>query len=452
MGLFGTSGIRGDAEKLFSDQFCFDIGRTFVQFLENHHQVGPIAVGNDTRPSSPRIKKIVLKGLSTLGQPLFDEGLAPVPAMNWILKASNTIASLMISGSHISSHLNGIKFYAMGEEITKEHEKEIEQIYENLKASPALPGNALEAQIITEDRAAKLYSQMLKNSIKRPLKHYKTVLDCANGAQSVVMLDLLSQLGMEVIKINCDPQGNFIARDTDTDDKAFIEDLKNTVVTQKADLGIAFDGDGDRVVFIDERGKFVPGEYSCSLIAKTEPGNKVVTTISASQVADSIGKPVIRTKVGSPYVIAAMKENEILFGFEQNGGAIFANNMYTRDGGTVVIKILSLFSDFDGSFSELVATLPKFYMSRTKVDCPSNLNPQILKVAKEKFSAKGGGEKVEELDGIKIWLDSKTWILFRPSSNAPEFRVFAESDQGNKSKKLLSDGIKLVKGVIAQNG
>lgn len=448
MGLFGTSGIRGDAEKLFTDQFCFDIGLTFVHFLKNHHQTGPIAVGSDTRPSSPRIKEMVLKGLSTFNQPLFDEGLAPVPAMNWILKASEVIASLMISGSHISSALNGIKFYALGEEITKEHEKEIEQIYESLKNPSTLPLETLETKVVEETRARELYSQMLKNNLKTTLKQRKIAIDCANGAQSVVMPNLLTQLGMETIKVNCDPQGNFIARDTDTDDKAFIEELKNAVVVQKADFGIAFDGDGDRVVFIDERGKFVPGEYSCSLIAKNEPGNKVVTTISASQVTDSMGKGVIRTKVGSPYVIAAMKENKVLFGFEQNGGAIFANNMYTRDGGTVVIKILSLLSDFDGSFSQLVATLPKFYMFRTKVDCPVNLNLQILKVAKEKFR----GEKAEELDGIKIWLDSKTWLLFRPSSNAPEFRVFAESDREEESKNLLANGIKLVKEVIAQNG
>lgn len=441
MSLFGTSGIRGDSEKLLTDQFCASIGRAFVKFLENHNATGAIAVGMDPRKSSPRIKDALFNGLAMGGVQLFDEGVCPIPAMCWLQKQPDIAGTIMITGSHIAPNLNGLKFFAMDEEITKEHEAEIEKLYEEVKEEGV---NKSIADVVQETRAQDLYKQILKDQAK-PIKKMKIVVDSANGAQSVVMPSLLRELGMDVVEVNCDPQSDFIGRDTDTDDKAFIDDLKRTVVSEKAALGIAFDGDGDRSVFIDEHGNFVLGEYSCSLIAQKEPGDTIVTTIAASSVVDTVGKKVVRTKVGSPYIIAAMKENSADFGFEQNGGAVFAKNIYTRDGGSVMIKILSLFSDFNGSFSELVATLPKFYMHRTKLDCPTELNSSIIEGAKSKFN----GAKVEEMDGLKIWQDEKTWILFRPSANASEFRVFAESNDEARARQLLEDGINLVKEIIS---
>ena len=447
MSLFGTSGIRGDSEKLFTEDFCINIGVAFVKFLESHDQQGAIAVGRDPRKSGPRIKEALFKGLSLSGTKIFDEGICPIPAMCWLQKQSDVAGTIMITGSHIAPQLNGLKFFAMDEEITKEHEKEIESIYNDLASKgDALRGWEGRNEITGETRARELYKQMLKAQAGS-LKKLKVVVDCANGAQSVVIPALLRELGMDVIEVNCDISANFIGRDTDTDDKAFIDDLKAAVVNQKAALGIAFDGDGDRSVFIDETGEFVLGEYSCSLIAKSEPGETIVTTVAASSVVDTVGKKVVRTKVGSPYVIVAMKENNSDFGFEQNGGAVFAKNMYTRDGGSVMIKILSLFSDFSGSFSELVATLPKFYMHRTKIDCPRELNNKIIDAAKEKFK----GVRVDETDGLKIWIDDSTWVLFRPSANAPEFRVFAESRDETRARQLLDDGIKLVKDLIKAN-
>lgn len=443
MGLFGTSGIRGDAEKLFTNQFCFDIGRTFVKFLEQHNTLGPIAIGMDSRPSSPRIRDGLFKGLATGGIELFDEGICPIPAINWILKAAPVSASLMITGSHISTKLNGVKFYAFEEEITKKHEGEIENSYHNLKKQRQnIPTE--EPEVHQELRAQELYTEMLAGLITENLPSWKVAVDCANGAQSFVIPSLLTRLGLTVVRVNCEPQQELIARDTDTDDKAVIEKLKETVVREKADFGIAYDGDGDRVVFIDEKGNFIQGEYSCSLVAKYSDTSVVVTPISSSQVVDTIGKKVIRTKVGSPYVVAGMKESGATFGFEPNGGAISSEIMYTRDGGSMAIKMLRLFAQFEGHFSELIGQLPKFHMKRTKVDCPSELNQKIISAAKQEFK----GEKTEELDGLKIWIDNATWILFRPSANAPEFRVFAESTSQEKAEDLKEHGISFVQNMI----
>lgn len=442
--LFGTSGIRGVADELFTSQFCFDIGRTFVEFLKQRKMLSPIAVGMDPRVSSPRIKRELFKGLSTSGMELFDEGVTPIPSMNWLIKNTPAKAGIMITGSHIAPDSNGVKFYAHNEEISVEDEKLIEQIYANLPKKE-VPQN--EPNVTIETKARELYKDLLLSLINPHLPKWKIAVDTANGAQSVLIPDLLLDLGQNVIKVNCDLEEPFIARDTDSEDKAGLDKLKALVAKEKCDFGIAYDGDGDRVVFIDENGKFIQGEYSCCLIAKRAKTDTIVTTIAASQVADHIGKKIIRTRVGSPYVVGAMKKYHSLFGFEQNGGAVSAEIQYSRDGGTTTVKVLNIFAEFKGTFSQLIATLPKFYMSRTKIDYPWKLQQTILDKAREHFK----GIKVDKTDGVKIWLDDKTWMLFRSSQNAPEFRVFAESTSQKASDKMLAEGLNFVRGIIKEN-
>src|SRR5690349_17774859 len=131
--LFGTSGIRGDAIELFTPQFCFDMGRTFVEFLKRKNLLSPIAVGMDPRLSSPKIKEDLFRGLATGGTKLFDEGVTPIPSINWLIKNAEVKSAIMITGSHIAPNLNGLKFYAHDEEISEEDEREIEKLYYSLK-------------------------------------------------------------------------------------------------------------------------------------------------------------------------------------------------------------------------------------------------------------------------------------------------------------------------------
>jgi len=204
-----------------------------------------------------------------------------------------------------------------------------------------------------------------------------------------------------------------------------------------ADLGIAFDGDGDRVVFVDEDGIFITGDYSGTLIAKYSDTPIVVTPINTSQVVDHIGKPVIRTKVGSPHVVQAMEENGALFGFESNGGGVSKEVMLSRDAGSSMIKILNIMKKSGMSLKELVGTLPKFYICKSKVECPMDIYPYVLKNAKTEFGS--SGVRIEEIDGLKIWKGGNTWTLFRPSVNAPEFRVFAEAKNRRRSLRLVQE-------------
>lgn len=437
--LFGTSGIRGDAQKLFTNQFCFDIGRTFAQFLDNHTQYGPVAIGMDPRESSPKIFEAIEMGLAFAGREIVNQGTTPVPALNWLLKIAPYAGSMMVSGSHIAPHLNGVKFFAFKEEILKKHEAEITSIYFQLKEKEDYKKRRIEAK--NESRANEEYEEMLVK-LGNLLPRWRVVVDPGNGVQSNLMPRVLGRLGLEVVGINDELQGEFKARDTETE--GFLKDLQKKVVKEKAYLGIAFDVDGDRVVFVDENGRFIPGDYSGTLIAKYSDTAVVVTPINTSQVADYLGKPVVRTKVGSPFVVEAMKKHKATFGFEANGGGISAEIMMSRDGGSSTVKILNIMKKEGKSFGELVDSLPQFFVFRSKADCPSELNTLILKEAKLNFK----GVKIEELDGIKIWIDKTSWILFRPSNNAPEFRVFAEAKTQKRATKLGQDGIKFVKEMI----
>ena len=442
--LFGTSGIRGSAKEFLTDQFCFDIGRAFAKFLAKHKQKGKITIGIDPRKSGPRIKKAFLMGLQKESYEVSDQGIVPAPAMNYILiMNSNLAGSAIITGSHIRSDFNGIKFFAFKEEILKKHEREIEKIYKKIKEKVKFKTEKVRFK--KSNDAVKFYKKMLLDLAIPPYPKWKVVIDPGNGCQSKLMPEVFKEIGIKTLKINTTPKPDkFIARDTET--KEVVKELQKKVKKERADFGLAFDADGDRVVFVDEKGRFIPGDYTGALIAKYSPGSIIVTPINASQVVEKIGKKVIRTKVGSPYVVEAMKKYEATFGFESNGGGISAEIMMTRDAGSTSIKIINLLKQSGKSLGELINTLPKFFVYRTKIDCPQKLNSIILKKTKEKFK----NFKMEEINGLKIWLDNFSWILFRPSSNAPEFRVFTEAKTKEKAESLAQKGINFVKSCLSQ--
>lgn len=440
MSLFGTSGIRGDPNDLFTDQFCFDIVLAFCKFLENHNLEGPIALGYDPRYSSPKLFESIANGLNYSKREALDQGVCPTPALNWYLKSSSCAGAIMVTGSHINSNLNGIKFFAFKDEILKEHEDEIEKIYNEIKGK--IPFEIQKETVIKEYKAGSKYSEMLFNLAITPYKKYKIVLDCQNGCQSEIMPRILTRLGLEIVELNSDLQGEFKGKDTETQDA--VSELQEAVILNKADLGIAYDYDGDRAVFVDELGNAIPGDYTGTLIARETPGENIVTTFATSQVIDKIGKHIFRTKIGSPYVASGIKEFDAVFGFESNGGCFFPDVMLSRDGGSTTIKFLNILNMQNLPLSAFVGTLPKYYLYKTKVDCPFNKADVILAEVKKQMT----GIKIEEIDGVKIWPTNDSWILFRSSKNAPEFRVFAESTSQTDAENLAQNGIELVKKLL----
>ncbi len=437
--LFGTSGIRGPAATLFTPQFCFDIGRTFAIFLDQNNQTGDVAVGIDTRSSSPHIAQNLIYGLRYAGREVIHLGAIPVPAANYSVLSMGVIAAIMVTGSHIDIESNGIKFFATKEEINKGQEEQISQIYQSLREQIApVP---IMGTIPQSNRGINNYIEMLLSLVDHPLPKVKIILDPGNGGQTEVIKTVLRELSADFITINGQTQDQLLSRDTEADGAFGV--LQDKVVEEHADLGVGFDSDGDRCIFIDKKGNFIPGDYSGTLIAKWHAADSVVCPVNVSNVINYIDKEVIRTRVGSPYVIAGMKKSGSNFGFESNGGCIHEDVMLSRDGGSTFVKMLNIVKWSKLPLHELVSDLPKFYIRRSKFDCPSEKFDLIL----DKVRGFLTSQSIDTTDGVKLILDENTWILFRPSGNAPEFRVFVESNQETKANQYLTHALEFARNI-----
>jgi len=439
--LFGTSGIRGPAETLFTKEFCQKLGVVFGTWLKNKGKSGWVAVAMDPRESSPRIKEDIIFGLATVGFEVLDEGVIPTPALTYFVKQSPHVGGgVMVTGSHITANLNGVKLFIDGEEVSKQQEPEIEGLFQSLEFK-----TQVSTPIVKHETAAKdLYVEMLTDLADLPYPKWKITVDTANGAQSEIMREVFANFGLEFSCTDyCDIQSPvFVPRDTESQ-SGMVEIIRD-VLANKTDLGIAFDVDGDRVVFIDNLGRFVPGDFSCSLIAQDSSSSKIVTPISTSSVIDQLGKKVYRTPVGSTFVAAKMKEVGATFGFEPNGGGISSEIFYGRDGGTTMVKILNILKAKKQSFADLYSSLPAYYLYKDKVDCPPSQYDHIYAAAREKYADK----QIDDMDGVKVDLGQEDWVLFRASGNAPEFRVFAQSKDKSRADKLGQDNMAWIKSLI----
>ena len=439
--LFGTSGIRGPADALFTKEFCTKLGVVFGQWLKDKGKSGYVAVAMDPRESSPRIKDSIVAGLATQGFEILDEGIIPTPALTYFVHQSPHVGGgVMITGSHITADLNGVKLFVDGEEVTKQHEGEIEQMFQQMQFKTQVST----ALVKSEQAAQELYVDMLTNLADLPYPKWTIVVDTANGTQSEIIRQLFINFNLEFRGTDyCDIQSPvFVPRDTES--TGSVTDLMREVLTQHANLGVAFDADGDRVVFVDNQGRFVPGDVSCTLIAAASDSPSVVTPITTSSVIDQIDKQIYRTKVGSTQVAAKMKEVGATWGFEANGGGISGELFYGRDGASTLIKLFNLLKKEKKSLAELGAGLPQYYLYKDKLDCPSSQLDLIYQAVRAKYA----GQPIEDMDGLKVDLGSEDWILFRGSGNAPEFRVFAQSKTKSRADSLGQDGIAWVKSLV----
>lgn len=441
--LFGTTGIRGSAKTLFTREFCQKIGVVFGSWLKSKNKQGYLAVAMDPRESSPFIKQHVIQGLASQGWEILDEGVIPTPALNYFIKESGDVAGgLMITGSHITADLNGIKFFINGEEITKIHEVEIENLF--AKSSTFDSKYSITPIVKFDLTAREMYLKMLETLAESSYPKWTIVVDTANGTQSEIIFELLNNLKIKYLKTgDCDIQSPvFIPRDTEVS-TSFAE-LSRQVLLNKADLGIGFDVDGDRIIFIDNQGRYLPGDYSCTLIAQHELSKSIVTPINTSDVVNHLDQKIYRTKVGSTHVVEKMKEVGATYGFESNGGGISSSIFYGRDGGSTLIKLLNILKASSKTLAELYDSLPKYFLFKDKLDCPFAKYDLIYQNIRQKYAEL----PINDLDGLKIDLGNKEWILYRGSGNAPEFRVFVQSPDEKRSLKLGQEGLENIKNII----
>ena len=446
--LFGTNGVRG----IFSEDFTLEFIHDLVLSISAYFKHGTILVGYDGRHSSPVISKIVCSTLNSAGLDCNLAGLVPTPCLEFATKNLGYDGGIMITASHNPPEYNGIKPVASdGVEISREDEKKIEEIFfqKTWKNDYTKLGSTKNDSNIIQKYIDGIKSQIDISAIKS--RKFKTVLDLGNGAQSVTAIKLCEQLGCEVITINEQIDGSFPGRGSEPTPNN-LQELSEAVKKNKADLGIAFDGDGDRSIFCDNDGKILSGDKSALLLANyllnKNPNSKVVTCINSSNLIDEIvsqtNSTLIRTKVGSVEVSRKMVSENALLGFEENGGFMYGKHNHVRDGGMALALALELLSCSNNTLSEELGLLPPSFTTKEKISCSKEDADRIISKLLDEFPDS------DTTDGIKIIFDNKNWIMIRPSGTEPIIRIYGESDSQKNLETLMKKYTQKIQTVLVR--
>jgi len=434
--LFGTNGVRGKVNEDMNTDLALDLAKAIGTWLGKDNQV---AIGTDTRASNYMLKNAVSSGLMATGNDVIDVGEVPTPALQYYTKKMADFG-IAITASHNPPEFNGIKCVnGDGTELIQWMEEEIEDIFFSEEfdlVSWEQVGNK------KSDDALELYFEAIENKIDiEAIKEAepKVILDCANGAGCHFTPYLLKTLGCELVTLNAQPDGSFPGHDSEPTPEN-LQDLIRLTEETDADLGIAHDGDADRTIFIDEKGEYVHGDRTLTLVAKelvkANGGGTVITPVSSSSsVADVVeenGGELIYTAVGSPIVARRMIEEDAIFGGEENGGLIFADHQYCRDGPMSAAKIIEMVAK-KGKLSSMIEELPTYYLEKRSVECPDDLKEPLMERLKEFYS----DQEFDDTDGLKIYYE-EGWVLVRPSGTEPKYRVYSEASDENEAKELAN--------------
>ncbi len=441
--LFGTNGVRGVVNEDMNVQFAMDLGRSIGEFMS-----GEVAIATDTRTSGQMLKSAVSCGLMASGADVIDLGIIPTPALQYFVKSNPVSGGVMITASHNPPEFNGIKCIdADGTEMPRSREERIESIYFSRNFSHRdwrEIGSHLPPKNAIEPYAAAIRSLVDLKAIRKA--DMSVVLDCANGAGSLFAPDFLDSLGVRAVTLNCNPQGTFPGHPSEpTPDH--LGDLISLVRETDADMGIAQDGDADRAIFVDEKGNYLFGDKSLSILARFAVREKrgiVVTPISSSSCVEDVvreeGGEILYTRVGSPVVARKMIEVGAVFGGEENGGLIFPEHQYCRDAAMTVAKMLEIVAKH-GPLSELVKDVPVYHLDKRKVSCPNDRKQGVL----EAVASQQKEMRVDTTDGVKVYFDDG-WTLIRPSGTESIIRIYSEgrtegsaSNRGERYERLVRD-------------
>lgn len=438
--LFGTNGIRGVVNKELTASFAIKIGEAIGTFFRQ----GKVLIGYDGRVSNVMLANAVMSGLVSTGCNVYDAGVVPTPCIQYIIKSHKMEGGVMITASHNPPEYNGLKVMAKdGVEISRQQEIEIENIFFESKAHHAdwdKVGHVYVLPNVLDE-----YKDAIKkhvNTVAIEKKHYHVVLDAANGVGGLVTPYLLRELGCRVTTINANIDGTFPNRPPEPRPEN-LQDLIMTVKAVDADFGVAFDGDADRSIFVDEKGEVQWGDRTFALIEKhflqANPGETIVTPVSSSQVVKDVAEEydgkLVWTKVGSTIVSFTMKKLKAKLGGEENGGVFYGPHQPVRDAAMTIALILNIMAETDKTLSELLNKLPRYYLGKDKIQCPNKKKEKMLKTLVEEVKHL----KPETIDGIKIWFPDKSSILIRPSGTEPIYRFYAEANTKQRASMLVKE-------------
>ena len=426
--LFGTDGIRGVANvHPMTTDIAMKIGRAVAYMFRNRRGRHPrILIGKDTRLSCYMLENALAAGICSMGVDVLLLGPMPTPAIAFLTTNMRADAGVVISASHNPFQDNGIKlFSADGFKLPDESEEQIEELMDSRVLIESQPTGQDVGKAFRIDDAPGRYIVFVKNTFPNDLAldGLKIVLDCAHGATYKVAPAVFEELGAEVIKLGVSPNGTNINYECGA---IYPEFMRKAVGEHKADIGIALDGDGDRVIVVDEKGSVVDGDHIMAICAydmidrdKLNSNTLVATVMSnmGLEVAlENKGGRLIRTQVGDRYVVETMRRTGYNFGGEQSGHLVFLDHITTGDGILAALQLLAVMQKKERPLSELAGIMDSF--------------PQVLhnvRVREKKTVDEIVGLK-ELQDRLEKDLKRKGRILIRPSGTEPVIRIMVEGE------------------------
>lgn len=444
--LFGTDGARGVANSELTCELAMNIGRAAAMVLldnDDKPTKPTILIGKDTRLSSDMLEGALTAGLCSVGANVVHLGTVPTPAVAYLVREYNANAGIMISASHNPHEFNGIKiFNSDGYKLPDALEDKIESIVLDGDEPYPVPTGAALGCVRNDPGAADKYIDHIAGSIEGDLKGLKVAVDCSNGSASATAKKLFTKLGADFTIINDTPNGININEKCGS---THMEALADYVKTHNMDCGVAFDGDADRCLAVDENGELVDGDFLIAICAKAlkEQGKlshdtvvgTVMTNMGFNKFCEENGMKFVSTSVGDRYVLENMLENDYNIGGEQSGHIIFLDYGTTGDGQLTAVQLLSILKKSGTALSKLASVMKRF--------------PQVLinvKVASEKKDKYFTDKTIKaEVDKIKEQLKNRGRILVRPSGTEPLIRVMLEGEDYMEISELANAAADLIR-------
>ena len=446
--IFRAYDIRGIYRVDLNEEIAFQIGEAYGKFL---NQNARIAVGRDIRESSQTISNSLINGLKETGINVIDIGIVPSPVLYFTVKNLGLDGGVMTTASHLPPDWNGFKICDK-EGIVRSQENGLNQLknfYLSQNFTRSSPGNETQYLKAIDD-----YVNYVKNLISLD-RNLKVTVDYGNSVTALVVPNLLRNLGLEPIEISKDLKPSNPDRESEPSDTS-LSNLKRAVLRNKSNIGIAYDGDGDRVAFVDELGNIIwSGNtiipiFALNYLKKVKGGKVVYDVTCSSAIPDfirSLGGEAVEIRVGSGYCAEEVKKLGALFGGQYSGHTSFPEMGYIDDAIFASMKMLEIISR-GSTLSVLTSQIPK-YSSTKLVNINCNDDTKFSVVTEVARRAKNAGFNIVQLDGVKIYdKESNSWVLVRASNTTPLIRVNAEGKTIEEAIKMHNYGEMLVKEVI----
>ncbi|MGD2201015.1 MAG: phosphoglucosamine mutase [Candidatus Bathyarchaeota archaeon] len=447
MRLFGSSGIRGLANIEVTPILAQKIGATLATKFDG----GAVLVGRDTRTTGEMLELALNSGLVSCGFVAGTVGIVPTPVLAWLTRELDAEAGVAISASHNPPQYNGLKIFdSKGMAYTYKQQEALEELIS--RGEYAFSTWSRVGRVEPMDLKG-LYIEAVTELLDTPFES-SILCDLFNGATSTIAPEIFEVVGTDVTLINSDPSGRFPSGNPEPDQRS-LSRLGKMVRETGAEIGFGFDGDGDRMMAVDENGVApspdrVLAAYARSMV-EARGGGTVVTHIGASMSVEEAvmeaGGRLVRTRVGDVYVTEAMLQHKAIFGGEPVGAWIHPDVHLCPDGVLSAVKLMMVLETEEKNLSELIADIPEYPTLRESVVCP---NPQ-KEVAMESISNVrpdfGEVEYVSTVDGVRFQLEDG-WVLIRPSGTEPLIRITVEAHERGRAEDLMDVSLRFVKTVI----